>query len=1118
MQTVVMPYSPQSPAREQGHETARGLSLMNTDFSLHRATVSPRTLGATVVVAVATLAMDLSVPLGVAGAVPYVAVVLLALRFPMPRHTIFVAAICSVLALLGLLFSPPGGVLWIVLVNRSLALFAIWVTALLGLQWKLAQQMARRQESWLDETQRAAAVGSWQWDIQTGGMRWSNRTYHLLGLHPDATEPTEDVLLQHVHSDDRQLVRQHFDQLAKGSTTSDAGVEYRVSLPDGATRHVYLRQSMMEHDASGRLSSLRGTVTDITEHKLIEGKLEELEASYQTIFEQSADGILVIDPTSTKPTYHNEAMARMLGYTTEEFAKLNIFDIEAKENPEEFRRHIARILRDGADQFQTKLRASDGQVRTILANVRTIALSGKTHLLIMARDITESQQTKRHVRLLETVMARMGEAAVITDLDIKILHVNDAYTRMTGYTLGDVWGRSPKLLQGKNTDPHQKQRIRRALNNSEPIRVELINYRKDGSEFWVELALGPLTDDSGHMVNWVSVQRDITERKSAEQALQESEQRFRLAFESAGLGMALVESSGSFLKVNQALCDMIGYDEKELLATDFQSITHPDDRSNNWDLTQKLFAGEIQSFQVEQRYIHAAGHVVWVLFNASVARDADGRTLYGIVQAQEITDRKKAEEALRVSEERFFKAFSSSPDSITISTVADGLIVEANEGFERLTGHRVQDAVGKTGSELDVWPKPEDRRRMIDLLASDGRVRNLEVTYRHKSGEFRQALVSAEIIDVSGQHCSVIVARDVTEQQQTDRELRQTLSVLAATLESTADGIVVVDTTGKLLRYNQRLADMWQIPRSSFDNASRAELLDYVKDQLVDPAGFIQRAQEIDDSPDMEAVDVLDLEDGKVFERHSHPMRIGDNVIGRVSSHRDVTARKRAETDLRASRQRLRNLVARLQAIREEERTAIAREIHDELGQALTNLNMDVMWLAESVSPSETAVQDRCRSMKTLVNGAIATIQDLSGRLRPAVLDEFGAVAAVRWLVRDFSDRSRIECVTDIMPGELELDDDRKTHVFRILQEALTNVARHAEASRVEITLRTKGEHLLLTVTDNGRGISEDQATSDHSIGLVGMRERAGGLGGRVVTQPNPSGGTIVEARIPLTP
>ena len=1091
---------------------------MNTDLSSPRETVSPRTIGASVLVAVATLATDLSVPLGVAGAVPYVAVVLLALRFPMPRHTIFVAVICSVLALLGLLFSPPGGILWVVLVNRAIALFAIWVTALLGLQWKLAEQMARRQESWLDQTQRAAAVGSWQWDIQTGGMSWSNRTYHLLGLHPHGADPTETEFFQHVHPEDRQLLRQHLDQLAKGSTTLGAGVEYRVTLPEGTTRHIHLRQSMMERDAGGRLYSLHGTVSDITEHKLIEGKLEELEAAYHTLFEQSADGILVIDPTSPKPTYHNEAMARMLGYTKEEFSELNISDIEAEENAEEIRKHIERILRDGADQFQTKLRASDGQVRTIVANVRRITLSGNTHLLTMARDITESQQTKRHIQLLEAVMARMGEAAVITDLDIKILHVNDAYSRMTGYTLGDVRGRSPKLLQGKNTDPHQKQRIRKALNHGKPIRVELINYRKDGSEFWVDIAIGPMTDDSGRVVNWVSVQRDITERKKAEQALQESEQRFRIAFESAGLGMALVESSGSFLKVNQALCDMTGYGEKELLATDFQSITHPDDRSDNWDLSQKLFAGKIQSFQLEQRYIHADGHVVWVLFNASVARDADGRTLYGIGQAQEITDRKSAEEALRVSEERFFKAFRSSPDSITITTLADGRIVEANQGFERLTGHRAQDVIGKTGAELQVWPKPEDRSKLTDMLASDGRVRDLELTYQRKSGELRQALISAEIIEVSGQQCIVIVARDVTEQKQTDRELRQTLSVLAATLESTADGIVVVDTAGKLLRHNQLLADMWRMPSSTLKNAERNKVLDHVKDQLVDPAGFVERAQELFDHPDMEAVDLIDLEDGRVFERYSHPMRVGDNIIGRVASYRDVTARKKAETDLRTSRQRLRNLVARLQAIREEERTAIAREIHDELGQALTNLNMDVMWLAESVSPSETAVQDRCRSMKTLVNGAIATIQDLSGRLRPAVLDEFGAVAAVRWLVRDFSDRSRIECVTDIMPGELELDDDRKTNVFRILQEALTNVARHAEASRVEIALKTKSEHLLLTVTDNGRGISEDQATSDRSIGLVGMRERAGGLGGRVVIHQNPTGGTIVEARIPLTP
>jgi len=161
--------------------------------------------------------------------------------------------------------------------------------------------------------------------------------------------------------------------------------------------------------------------------------------------------------------------------------------------------------------------------------------------------------------------------------------------------------------------------------------------------------------EDGCLVRVWGTQRDITERKRAEEALRESEERFRSAFESAAIGMALVGLDGSWLEVNQPFSDLVGYSQGEMAGMSFQEITHPDDLDANLDRTRRLAAGEIPSYQMEKRYIHKAGHAVWGLLSASLVRDADGNPLYGIDQVQDITQRKRAEEALKQSE-RLYRA------------------------------------------------------------------------------------------------------------------------------------------------------------------------------------------------------------------------------------------------------------------------------------------------------------------------------------------------------------------------------------------------------------------------------------------------------------------------------
>jgi signal transduction histidine kinase len=221
----------------------------------------------------------------------------------------------------------------------------------------------------------------------------------------------------------------------------------------------------------------------------------------------------------------------------------------------------------------------------------------------------------------------------------------------------------------------------------------------------------------------------------------------------------------------------------------------------------------------------------------------------------------------------------------------------------------------------------------------------------------------------------------------------------------------------------------------------------------------------------------------------------------------DVTDReKKAE---------LRALAARLQNVREEERTRLAREIHDELSGSLTALKLDLSLLPDRVAQDHNLFLEKLSSMSQLIDRTLDQVHTIVAELRPVALDKLGLVAAMEWQAREFRERSGIACETHLPSKEITLDSDRATAIFRILQEALTNVARHADASKVVVDLKREAENLILVVRDNGKGIGEAAINSPNSLGLLGIRERAVAFGGTIELTALPERGTCMTMRIP---
>jgi PAS domain S-box-containing protein len=321
-------------------------------------------------------------------------------------------------------------------------------------------------------------------------------------------------------------------------------------------------------------------------------------------------------------------------------------------------------------------------------------------------------------------------------------------------------------------------------------------------------------------------------------------------------------------------------------------------------------------------------------------------------------------------------------------------------------------------------------------------------------------------------------------------------------------------------------------------NAQGAEELGYRSDELLGgsvlgvflaedhPTVLQHIASCFDGHPERQSWELRKIrKDGTVLwvREYARAMKDDDGAPVVLISCENVTERKRAEIQLRQTADQLHGLAMHLQSVREEERRRIARELHDELGQMLTGLKMDLSWLGSRLTGSAAKkslgeLLERTQAMSQLVDESMVAIHRLVAELRPAILDQLGLVDALEWLTQDFQRRSGIACAFVSSLPRVSMDPTWTTALFRIVQESLTNVARHSGATRAKVRLDEAGDELCLIVEDNGKGIESEDGSATTSFGLQGMREHTIQLGGTIAIEGRPGRGTTITVRIPRPP
>ena len=870
------------------------------------------------------------------------------------------------------------------------------------------------------------------------------------------------------------------------------------------------------------------------ERKRLEEELRLKTRLLQSVLDNMAEGVVMADERGTFQVW-NQAAERIIGSGP---ADIGIG---------EWSKHYALFLPDRVTPFPTDdlplARAIRGEsVTDALIFFHRPHWPGEAWLSVTARplmddtghlsggvavfrDITAAKRTDEALRdsqeRYRLLVTKANDIIYRTDASGRFTFVNPVAMRIMKYTEPELLGRRfIELIHPDHRPAAERFYGRQFIRQQPSTYYEFLSLAKDRSEVWIGQNVQVILE-GGKVVGFQAVARDITERKRAEEALAESEGRLRSIVQSTSDAIILIDTQGRVAFWNRGAEKIFGYGAEEMVGQPMTRIIPERFREAHERGVQRVAAARrltMHAAMFELRGLKKNGTEFPLELSLATWAIKSQQFITGIVR--DISERKLAEAALRDSEERFRAIMDHSPALIFIKDL-EGRYLQANRQFEIVSHLTHDDLKGKTDEEIFPPEQAAVFRANDRKVLDSGAPMEFEEVVMHDDGLHTSIVVKFPLRNAQNRCYALCgIATDITDRKRAEEARQQLAKDRLLLLESSGEGIYGIDREG----------------RCTFINSAAARMLGYLPDELLGQdmherihysftggTAYPRAACRIQETLERGTGCKVDDEvywrkDGTDFpvEYSSFPIIEQEQIIGAVVVFLDTTARKRAEQQLTLSHDQLRKLTARLESVREEERILIAREIHDELGQALTGVKLDLCLLRDQISEVSPAMMKRLESISTLVDGTIQSVQRIATELRPVVLDQLGLIPAIEWQAHEFQARTGIQCTLDVYLRTITLSHAGSTAMFRIFHEILTNVARHAQASIVHITLQEQAGSLVLDVRDNGRGVTDAELADPHSLGLVGMRERALLLGGETIVTGSPGTGTAVRVRIPL--
>lgn len=728
------------------------------------------------------------------------------------------------------------------------------------------------------------------------------------------------------------------------------------------------------------------------------------------------------------------------------------------------------------------------------------------------------------LRHYEAVVRTSPDAILVVDAKGCILLANPAVAHILGHDPAPLLGHSLQAVLHGDDAAAVERLLQQALEKpGQRLQTTFRIPHKDGSLLILEASFARVPLPPGQAPQVVLTARDITPRIHAQQALKEREQLLNRAERIAQLASWEVNRTTGEVTAGEALFHIFGLAPQPHVPVDvLRQFYHPEDRdfiNAALQTAQETF----KPFDFCHRIIRADGKERILHVRGEVELYGQDLVMFGTVQ--DITEARKLEQKLNQSERRFRGIFNSTFQFIGMLD-PQGTLLEVNQAALDFGGLKEADVLDKPFWECYWWtisPATQTWLRQAIATAASGTFVRRDVHVIGANGQHVPIDFNLKpILDGDGTVVSLIAeGRDITNQVQAQKALQESEKRYRTLIETMAEGVILVDAHGSIQTINPRASEILRAVKD--DLLQRSVLADW---KAIRPDGSpfspdeypVAETLRTGQSAEKVVMGVPKPGGGHTWiSVNTEPIFADDGttLTAAVVTLHDKTNMVQHAAALRKSRHQLRQLAKRLHEAQEEERTRMAREVHDVLGQAMSVLRMDITWLRDH-APDDDAYNERMRQALEHVNETIEMVRHISHELRPGVLDHFGLAAALDWQAEQFEQRSGLPCSFSEDVDDEDLDPDLATALFRIYQEALTNVVRHAEASSVHVALSTEGDDLVLTIQDDGKGIAEEDMQPSDSLGLLNMRERVMPWDGTVAINGTSGRGTTVSVRVPL--
>lgn len=789
------------------------------------------------------------------------------------------------------------------------------------------------------------------------------------------------------------------------------------------------------------------------ERSQMESVLKDREQKLRGLYELSPLGVALTDMQGRFVEF-NQAFQNICGYSEAELKNIGYWELTPRKYAADETQQIESLLRTGHyGPYEKEYIRKDGSLVPLRLNGLLIdGEKDQKYIWSIIEDITDRKEREEQNRRLSAALEQTDEPVSLTDPESRYVYANPAFCNLFGYELGELVGKHINLLKPRDEIDGPAS----SLTTDFALRLgayegEVWRRTKDGRNISILLKVSPYRDAQGELMGFIATLTDLTHFRRMEGILHESEKHFRDIIENSPLGTITASLEGKFIHVNKAFCEIVGYTKEALEDLSFQQITPPEDVHISLENIQRLIDRQTNSYRIEKRYIHKDGHTVFVQLDTSLQRDISGKPQYLICQVKDISELKRAEEA----QQRLTRA-------LALLSQCNTMLIHATDEQVLLSG--ICRLAVESGGFLMAWVgyANDDVEKTVQIFAQSG----------YEEGYLEKANITWA---------------------DTERGQGPTGATIRTGLTSVNQNCLT----------NPNMAPWRDAAVQRGYQSSIA--IPLVINHKTFGAFTIYAAEPF----------AFGNEEVALLESLARNISYGIQTLRTRDEHQAaLTLLQKSEHRLEQSNRQLRDLTVHREEAREEERKRIARDLHDELGQILTSMRMDIALLRIQFGADNPALVEQIKNILDRVDSTIQVVRDVAAKLRPAVLD-LGIVAALEWQVAEFARRSETQFDLHIDEQSIVLDDERATAIFRIVQESLTNVNRHAHAKEVSISLAKQGGDYVLEIADDGKGF-ETEKSSKKTFGMVGIRERVLMLGGSVDINSAPGMGTKITVHIPI--